>query len=60
MSNAQGFVGFRIPPWLRRLVTMAPSFAVGAVGFGATQALILSQGGQVDVAFMAPVGRDTE
>jgi manganese transport protein len=40
----QGFVGFRIPLWLRRLVTMAPSFAVGAVGFAATQALILSQG----------------
>jgi Mn2+/Fe2+ NRAMP family transporter len=40
----QGFVGFRIPLWLRRLVTMAPSFAVGAVGFDATQALILSQG----------------
>ena len=29
----QGFVGFRIPLWLRRLVTMVPSFAVVAVGF---------------------------
>ena len=26
----QGFVGFRIPLWLRRLVTMVPSFAVVA------------------------------
>jgi manganese transport protein len=39
----QGFVGFRIPLWLRRLVTMVPSFAVVAIGFDATQALILSQ-----------------
>ena len=39
----QGFVGFRIPLWLRRLVTMAPSFAVVAWGMNATQALIASQ-----------------
>jgi len=39
----QGFVGFRIPLWLRRLVTMAPPFAIVAVGFDATEALILSQ-----------------
>ncbi len=39
----QGFVGFRIPLWVRRLVTMAPSFAVVAWGVNATQALILSQ-----------------
>src|ERR1700761_374827 len=39
----QGFVGFRIPLWLRRLVTMVPSFAIVAVGFDATQSLILSQ-----------------
>jgi len=39
----QGFVGFRIPLWLRRLVTMAPSFAVVAWGVNATQALIASQ-----------------
>src|SRR5271155_4148570 len=39
----QGFVGFRIPLWLRRLVTMVPSFAIVAVGFDATQALVLSQ-----------------
>src|SRR3981189_3687126 len=39
----QGFVGFRIPLWLRRLVTMMPAFAIVAVGFDATQALVLSQ-----------------
>ena len=39
----QGFVGFRIPLWLRRLVTMAPSFAVVALGIDGTQALVLSQ-----------------
>jgi len=38
----QGFVRFRIPLWLR-LVTMAPSFAIVAVGFDATRALGLSQ-----------------
>lgn len=39
----QGFVGFRIPVWLRRLVTMLPAFVV--IGFGAnpTRALIISQ-----------------
>jgi manganese transport protein len=39
----QGFFGFRIPIWLRRLVTMVRSFAVVALGIDATQALILSQ-----------------
>jgi manganese transport protein len=39
----QGFVGFRIPLWLRRLVTMVPSFVIVAFGIDATQALILSQ-----------------
>src|SRR6201999_3339947 len=39
----QGFVGFRIPLWVRRLVTMAPPFAIVALGFDATRALILSQ-----------------
>ena len=39
----QGFVRFRIPLWLRRLVTMAHSFAIVAVGFDATRALVLSQ-----------------
>src|SRR5258708_20075605 len=39
----QGFVRFRIPIWLRRLLTMAPAFVVVALGVDATQALIASQ-----------------
>jgi manganese transport protein len=39
----QGFVGFRIPLWFRRFVTMVPSFAIVALGADATQALVLSQ-----------------
>src|SRR6266705_410490 len=39
----QGFVGFRIPLWLRRVVTVAPSFAIVALGVDATEALVLSQ-----------------
>ncbi len=39
----QGFVGFRIPLWLRRFVTMMPSFVIVALGIDATQALVLSQ-----------------
>ncbi|HWE77983.1 MAG TPA: Nramp family divalent metal transporter, partial [Pseudolabrys sp.] len=39
----QGFVGFRIPVWLRRVVTMAPAFVVVGMGVNATQALVVSQ-----------------
>ena len=39
----QGFVGFRIPLWLRRAVTMIPAFIVVALGTDATNALIISQ-----------------
>lgn len=39
----QGFVGVRIPLWLRRAVTMAPAFVVVAWGVNATEALVLSQ-----------------
>ena len=39
----QGFVGFRIPIWLRRLITMVPAFVVVAYGVNATQALVVSQ-----------------
>jgi manganese transport protein len=39
----QGFVGFRIPVWLRRLVTMLPAFVVVALGVDATNALVISQ-----------------
>lgn len=39
----QGFLHFRVPIWLRRLVTMVPAFAVVALGVNATQALVVSQ-----------------
>jgi manganese transport protein len=39
----QGFVGFRIPIWVRRLVTMVPAFIVVAMGVNATNALVVSQ-----------------
>jgi manganese transport protein len=39
----QGFVGFRIPVWVRRLVTMLPAFAVVAAGVNTTEALVVSQ-----------------
>jgi manganese transport protein len=39
----QGFVGFTIPIWLRRLVTMAPAVVVVWLGVNPTQALVLSQ-----------------
>jgi manganese transport protein len=39
----QGFVGFRIPIWLRRLVTMVPAFIVVGMGTDATMALVISQ-----------------
>jgi manganese transport protein len=39
----QGFVRFRIPLWLRRLVTMIPAFAVIALGAHPTSALVISQ-----------------
>jgi len=48
----QGFVGFRIPIWLRRVVTMVPAFVVVALGVNATNALIYSQ---VVLSFALPV-----
>jgi len=39
----QGLVGFRIPIWVRRLVTMLPAFVVVALGANATNALVISQ-----------------
>ncbi len=39
----QGFVGFRIPIWVRRLVTMLPAFVVVALNVNATAALVVSQ-----------------
>ena len=37
------FLGVSLPLWVRRLVTMVPSFIVVALGMGATRALVLSQ-----------------
>ncbi len=48
----QDFVSFRIPLWLRRVLTMIPALVVVACGVGATQALILSQ---VVLSLMLPV-----
>jgi manganese transport protein len=39
----QGFVGFRIPLWIRRLLTMVPAFIVVGLGVDATKALVISQ-----------------
>ena len=48
----QSFVGFTVPLWVRRLVTMLPAVAVVALGFNVTQTLILSQ---VVLSFVLPV-----
>ena len=50
----QGFVGFRIPVILRRLITMIPAFIVVALGVNATKALVLSQV-VLSLALPAPV-----
>ena len=39
----QGFVGFRIPVLVRRLVTMIPAFVVVWLGVDSTRALVISQ-----------------
>lgn len=39
----QGFVRTRIPVAVRRLVTIAPSFAIVAMGCNVTRAMIVSQ-----------------
>ncbi|HEY1352495.1 MAG TPA: Nramp family divalent metal transporter [Ktedonobacteraceae bacterium] len=48
----QGFVGFSIPIWLRRLLTMLPAIAVVAIGLNPTQTLVISQ---VVLSFVLPV-----
>lgn len=48
----QGFTGYRIPVWLRRVVTMAPAFVVVAAGVNVTDALVYSQ---VALSFALPV-----
>jgi manganese transport protein len=47
----QGFVGFGIPVWARRLITAAPAFVI-ALSFNATTAMILSQ---VVLSFVLPL-----
>jgi manganese transport protein len=39
----QGFLRFAVPLWLRRLVTIIPSFVIVAMGVDTTRALVLSQ-----------------
>jgi len=47
----QGFVGFSIPVWARRLITMVPAFAI-ALSFNTTSAMVLSQ---VVLSFVLPL-----
>ncbi len=39
----QGFVGFTIPIWLRRFITMLPAILVAAIGVNPTETLLISQ-----------------
>ncbi|MED1203082.1 Nramp family divalent metal transporter [Heyndrickxia acidicola] len=39
----QGFVGFTIPLWLRRVITMLPTFIIVLLGVDPTQTLVISQ-----------------
>ena len=48
----QGFVGFTIPIWIRRLVTMLPAVLVVAIGFNPTSTLVISQ---VVLSFVLPL-----
>jgi manganese transport protein len=48
----QGFVGFTIPIWIRRLVTMLPAILVAAIGFNPINTLVISQ---VVLSFVLPL-----
>ena len=48
----QGFVGFTIPIWIRRLVTMIPAVVVAAIGLNPTTTLVVSQ---VVLSFVLPL-----
>jgi len=48
----QGFVGFTIPLWVRRLVTMAPAVIVAWLGLDPTRTLVISQ---VVLNFVLPI-----
>ena len=51
----QGFVGWRLPLWFRRLVTMLPAVIAIVAGLDATKVLILSQ---VVLSFALPFPLD--
>lgn len=46
-----GFLGWKIPVWLRRLITMVPALVVIALGVDPTSTLVLSQ---VALSFVLP------
>ncbi|HLI09741.1 MAG TPA: Nramp family divalent metal transporter [Ktedonobacteraceae bacterium] len=48
----QGFVGFTIPVWLRRIVTMIPAVLVAIIGLNPTNTLVISQ---VVLSFALPL-----
>jgi manganese transport protein len=48
----QGFVGFTIPVWVRRVVTMIPAVLVAAIGLNPTNTLVVSQ---VVLSFVLPL-----
>ena len=48
----QGFVGFTIPVWLRRAITMLPAVIVALIGVDPTKTLVLSQ---VVLSFALPL-----
>ncbi|MGZ8936975.1 MAG: Nramp family divalent metal transporter [Halobacteriota archaeon] len=48
----QGFVGFSIPIWVRRLVTMIPAIVVVVLAFNPTETLIATQ---VVLSFVLPL-----
>ena len=48
----QGFVGFRIPVWIRRLATMVPALLAIALGLDPTRTLVISQ---VVLSFTLPI-----
>jgi manganese transport protein len=48
----QGFVGFTIPLWLRRVITMLPAVIVALIGVDPTKTLVLSQ---VVLSFALPL-----
>jgi manganese transport protein len=48
----QGFVGFTIPIWVRRVITMLPAVGIVMLGVDPTQTLIVSQ---VVLSFVLPI-----